>query len=126
MIQSEIKWENNTRNLCVMCSELVKSNSFWTCKKCSKVSDIIHKHVEGDLYDIKSVCCNHDVINNQSITCSVLCHENFVKTMIKENGEFKKVTDMHTEIIHKVPIRDIIEYGLNYDNLGKYPLWSDE
>ena len=45
---------------------------------------------------------------------------------IKMEYSLKKVTDIHTKIIHKVPTRDIIEYGLNYDNLGKYPIWDDD
>ena len=120
--ESEIKWMNTSLKLCVICEKPLVSNSFWACQKCSKPSEITHKHVIDDIYDIKSVCCNFDVINNQSITCSVQCHQSLVGIMIKENeGEFKIITDIHTGKTHKVPMRDIIEFGIDYSDLARYP-----
>lgn len=121
MISSKIKWKNESLNLCVMCDQSLTSSSFWTCQKCSNSAEITHKHVTGDIYDIKSVCCNFDVTNNKSITCSVQCHKDLVDVMIKESGEFKMITDIHTQKTHKVPTRDIIEFGINYSDLGRYP-----
>jgi len=122
MAESEIKWKNESLNLCVICDQSLTSNSFWTCQKCSKPSEITYRHVTDDTFDVKSTCCNFDVDNNQSITCSVQCHQLLVNIMIKEKGEFKMITDIHTKKTHKVPLRDIIEFGIKYDDLGKYPI----
>lgn len=121
MTDKEIKWKNKDLNLCVICDKPLTSNSFWRCQKCSKTSEITYKHVKDDIYDIKSVCCNFDVDNNQSVTCSVQCHQSLVDIMVKEKGEFKLVTDIHTLKTHKVPMRDIIEFGIKYSDLAKYP-----
>lgn len=59
-------------------------------------------------------------------TCSRECHEVFVKLCEDAFGVFKEVTDIETGISYKVPTRDIIEKGLNYNNLPKYPLWEKE
>jgi len=120
--ESKIKWKNKDLNLCVICDKPLTSNSFWICQKCSNPTDITHKHVADDAYDIKSVCCNFDVDSNQSVTCSVECHQLLVDVMIKEKGEFKMITDIHSGKTHKVPLRDIIEKGINYSDLMNYPI----
>ena len=122
MAESEIKWKNQKLNLCVICDNPLTSNSFWTCKKCSNPADITYRHVTDDAYDIKSVCCNFDVDSNQSITCSIQCHQLLVDILIKEKGEFKMITDTHTGKTHKVPLRDIIELVINHSDLGRYPI----
>ena len=42
--------------------------------------------------------------------------------MIQENGPYKLVTDVTTMKTHKVPIKDIVEHGLDYADLKYYPL----
>jgi len=121
MKKSSIKWINQKLNLCVICDHALTSNSFWICQKCNNPSDITTKHISGNAYDVKSICCNFDVNSNQSITCSVQCHKDLIDVMIQENGEFKMVTDIHTGKTHKVPLRDIIEKGINYSDLMNYP-----
>jgi len=122
---SSIKWKNQKLNLCVICDIPLTRNSFWICQKCGKPSEITQRHVADDVFDIKSTCCNSDVNNNQSITCSVQCHKDLVDVMILEKGEFKMVTDIHTLKTHKVPLRDIIEKGINYFDLVNYPIVDD-
>ena len=47
------------------------------------------------------------------------------KNLIKEYGEFKKVTD-HKGISYKVPTIVIIREGIKEVDLNEFPLWSDE
>lgn len=60
------------------------------------------------------------------ITCSDGCHEILVDIITGKCGEFKKVIDIETNIEYKVPVRDIIENGLKYEDLPKYPIWNEE
>lgn len=47
------------------------------------------------------------------------------KTIIKQYGEFRKVTD-HKGISYKVPTIVIMREGIKEDELSQFPLWSDE
>ncbi len=47
------------------------------------------------------------------------------KNIIKQHGEFKKVTN-HRGISYKVPTIVIIREGIKEDELSQFPLWSDE
>jgi len=44
--------------------------------------------------------------------------------MEKEFGIYKKVVDIDTGKIHRVPTRDIIEKGLRQQDLRRYPEWE--
>ena len=74
--------------------------------------------------DAKSKCCNADVDMHQKITCSNSCHEKFILQMTDKYGPFKKVIDQETNIAYKIPIRVIIEQGLTFSDLKKYPKWK--
>lgn len=52
-------------------------------------------------------------------------HQEKLKKMIKEFGEYKKVIDGDSGVSYKVPTKDIITKGLNYQDLDKYPIWED-
>lgn len=72
------------------------------------------------------VICKGPIIDsNDSITCSTVCHEILVKFLEMVFGTAKKVIDMNTNLEYRIPTRDIIEKGLNHDDLTKYPLWDD-
>lgn len=71
------------------------------------------------------ICKEHIIDSNNSITCSTKCHEILVKFLEMIFGTVKKVVDIETNLEYIVPIRDIIEKGLSYDDLAKYPLWDD-
>ena len=60
------------------------------------------------------------------MTCSDACHDELVSRLIAEFGEFKKVADQTTGIAYKVPTRDIIEKGIRWRDLNRYPLWEEE
>ena len=47
------------------------------------------------------------------------------KNIIKEYGEFKKVTD-HNGVSYKVPVIVIIREGIKESELNQFPLWVDE
>ena len=47
------------------------------------------------------------------------------KTIIKDYGEFKKVTD-HKGVSYKVPTIVIMREGIKEDDLNQFPLWDDE
>lgn len=58
------------------------------------------------------------------MTCSKNCHEEFIKFCENEYGIFKKIVDSTTGISYKVPTRDIVEKGLSWKDLDKYPQWK--
>lgn len=120
---------NVLENLCLVCSKSLSSSSFYICKECKKVCNvkITNKIGEGGyiLVEIKSTCCDADIENMQKTTCSEECHLELVKGMESQFGKFKKVVDLTTNIPYKVPTKDIIEKGLNQDQLFKYPKWSE-
>ena len=47
------------------------------------------------------------------------------KNIIKEYGEFRKITD-HNGISYKVPVIVIIREGIKESELNQFPLWVDE
>ena len=47
------------------------------------------------------------------------------KIIIKDYGEFKKVTD-HRGVSYKVPTIVIIREGIKEEELSQFPLWEDE
>lgn len=59
------------------------------------------------------------------MTCSEQCHEELVRRLIAEFGEFKKVVRMTTGRAYKVPTRDIIERGIRGEELDRYPMWEE-
>lgn len=59
------------------------------------------------------------------MTCSEKCHDEFIKFGQKKFGVKKKVVDITTGIAYSVPTRDIIEIGLAWKDLAKYPVWKD-
>lgn len=46
------------------------------------------------------------------------------KNIIKDLGEFRKVTD-HNGVSYKVPVVVIIREGIKEEDLNQFPLWSD-
>ena len=64
-------------------------------------------------------------VNGRLYTCSDSCHETLVDELVKEFGEFKKVVDAEGTV-HKVPTTEILERGLRYEDLKKYPKWEQE
>lgn len=130
-MNGELKLENSTKGLCAVCSEPIDDNNTWLCLKCNKQCQkvIYSKPLEtkGDkvLLDVKSDCCNTDVKFLGRLTCSEKCHEKFVKYFEKEFGTNKKVIDDTTGMAYKVPTRDIIEKGITWQDLPKYPQWEE-
>jgi len=47
------------------------------------------------------------------------------KTIIKDFGEFRRVTD-HKGVSYRVPVIVIIREGIKEDQLDQFPLWDDE
>jgi hypothetical protein len=64
-------------------------------------------------------------ITGCKMTCSDICHELFVKLCENAFGVNKKVVDEDTGIAYRVPVRDIIEKGLKWEDLNRYPIWDD-
>jgi hypothetical protein len=121
-----IKPDNVQKHLCVICDKFIDRGSYWQCSKCDKVCQITMTDIENPrLEDIKSACCNVDVINHQNITCSEQCHITFVEKMLTEFGDYKKITDGNSGISYKVPSRLIIEKGIKQDQLKDFPVWID-
>ena len=49
-----------------------------------------------------------------------------IERLEREFGTHKKVTDLETGKIYRVPTRDIIEGGLVQQDLKYYPEWKKE
>jgi hypothetical protein len=56
------------------------------------------------------------------LTCSEECHEKLIQKLIEIFGEYKVVVDVRTGAKHLVPTRIILEEGLSYGDLKKYPV----
>ncbi len=79
--------------------------------------------------DICIVCGEHIDVENDiknRITCSQKCHEEFIKFAERKFGTIKKVVCVETGKTYQVPTRDIIEKGLTWRDLPKYPVSDDE
>lgn len=123
----DLKLENVNRGLCVVCgAPIPTSNSLQIqCKKCHQTCKPVN--IEGNTANaVMSDCCNADVLFMGNITCSPVCHEEFVIAAEKEFGMFKKVVDGTTKIAYKIPTRDIIEKGLTWADLPGYPVWEEK
>ena len=74
----------------------------------------------------KNLCviCDKPTIANK-MTCSDNCHEKFIEFCEGQYGISKKVVDQTTGISYKVPTRDIVEKGLKWKDLTKYPRWEE-
>lgn len=125
-----IQFENAKKGQCVICGERIDMPAVWMCRQCLKQCDvddsrIIEKTKDKMLIDIKSKCCSADVQSVGRLTCSEKCHEYFVKKLEKEFGESKIVIDETTGIAYKIPTRDVIEKGLTWKDLSKYPQWNE-
>lgn len=72
------------------------------------------------------IICNIPITIAGRMTCSEKCHGEFIWLSEKEFGIIKKVVDMTTGVVYKVPTRDIIEKGVTWKDLTKYPLWEEK
>ena len=70
------------------------------------------------------VICGRVYILGYRLTCSKECHERLIEILENKFGKYKKVIDAETGKAYKVPLRDIIEKGLRYEDLKNYPLWE--
>ncbi|MDD4984896.1 MAG: hypothetical protein PHQ43_03765 [Dehalococcoidales bacterium] len=70
--------------------------------------------------------CGSAYDRGREMTCSDTCHEELVKRLIAEFGEFKQMVRANTGIAYRVPTRDIIEKGIREQDLGRYPKWEEE
>ncbi len=77
------------------------------------------------LADARSKCCRADLEVRTRITCSEKCHKLFVRALTSQFGEFKRVVDQTTEKSYRVPTKDIIEKGLKWRDLARYPEWDN-
>jgi hypothetical protein len=75
----------------------------------------------------KGLCivCSLPVTVGSRLTCSEKCHDKFVKFSEEKFGITKKIVDVTTGIAYRVPTRDLIEKGLAWKDLTKYPVWKD-
>lgn len=118
------------KDLCVVCGGLIEMTTMWLCEQCLKQCDvgdsvIIDKANDKMLVNVKSKCCGTGAQSVVRLTCSEKCHDEFVKILEKEFGTVKKVTDETTGVGYRIPTRDIIERGLTWQDLPKYPRWED-
>jgi hypothetical protein len=132
-----ITWENVPRGKCVVCSSDLKDRGYYYCLSCGGVTEIEFRPLGGGgpkmiqinpvlfLADARSRCCRADLEVRTRITCSDNCHRIFVRALIGQFGEFKRVVDQTTGKSYRVPTKEIIEKGLKWRDLSKkYPEWE--
>lgn len=73
----------------------------------------------------RCVICQQIYDRGRELTCSDECHEELVRRLVADSGEFKKVVRLSTGVAYKVPTRDIIEKRIRVENLGHYPIWEE-
>ena len=134
--QYSISWENVPKGRCVFCSSELKDRGLYYCLKCGNVTEVEFQPLGGGpkmiqinpvlfLADARSKCCRADLEVRTRITCSEKCHRLFVRALVSQFGEFKRVMDQTTEKSYRVPTKDIIEKGLKWHALARYPEWDD-
>jgi len=74
----------------------------------------------------KCLVCQQPYDGGRELTCSDQCHEELVRRLISQFGEFKKVVRQTTGVAYKVPTRGIIEKGIKEEELDRYPIWANE
>jgi hypothetical protein len=134
-----ITWENVSRGKCVVCSSDLKDRGYYYCLSCRGVAEIEFRPLRGGgpkmiqinpvlfLADARSRCCHADLGVKTRITCSDKCHRLFVKSLIGQFGEYKRVVDQTTGKSYRVSTKDIIEKGLKWRDLSKkYREWQEE
>jgi len=72
----------------------------------------------------KCFICEQLYEGGREMACSDACHGELVSRLIAEFGEFKKVVDQTTGTAYRVPTRDIIEIGIRWQDLNRYPRWE--
>ena len=72
------------------------------------------------------IICGLPYSNGRQYTCSDACHAEFRERVIAQFGEYKKVVRGSTGEAFKVPTFDVIEYGINEQDLDQYPRWAEE
>jgi len=60
----------------------------------------------------------------REMTCSDQCHQELIRQLIAEFGQFQKLVRASTGLAYKVATRDIIEQGVREQDLDQYPLWE--
>ncbi len=65
--------------------------------------------------------CGATLEGEHKVTCSDDCHEELIHRFELTFGTYKRVTDLETMKVHKVPLREIIENGLRQEDLKNYP-----
>ncbi|MBA7688622.1 hypothetical protein ES703_97107 [subsurface metagenome] len=73
----------------------------------------------------RCVICQQIYDGGREMTCSDECHEELVRRLGADSGEFKKVIRLSTGVAYKVPTMDIIEKVLKEENLDRYPIWEE-
>ena len=73
----------------------------------------------------KCFICGALYDQGREMTCSDQCHDELVRRLIAESGEFKEVVDQTTGIAYRVPTREIIEKGIKWRDLNRYPRWGE-
>ncbi len=59
------------------------------------------------------------------LTCSDACHKVLVDRLEMTFGKYKKITVISTGRSYRVPVRDILEKGVNTDSVQTYPEWQE-
>lgn len=74
------------------------------------------------------VVCNQPVppaVVGPKLTCSDACHEKFVAEMERVFGTHKRMVRTSSGEEFRVPLRDIIEVGVQERDLNHYPRWKE-
>lgn len=128
-----MKITQNNKKECVVCHEPMDLMQISICIKCgmicnlvcSEILDTVDEKGAKFLMDVKSDCCNADIEIISKLTCSEKCHIEYIRILEEKFGKVKKVTDSESRISYKVPTKDIIEKGLKWEDIKKYPLWNE-
>ena len=83
------------------------------------------KTIEVENEEKKCIICDAPCDQGREWTCSEEHHQELVRRLIQEFGEFKRVVRQSTGVAYKVPTFDILEKGVKEEELDKYPVWID-
>lgn len=122
---SYINWNYKKLKKCVICGKPIKE-SYFVCLYCKNPCEIYlpeeyNLEIGYVTTRIISKCCNGDISQEYvNITCSAQCHEEYVKEMEVNFGKYQTIFDNLNNVYRLVPLRIIIEKGINRDELDKF------
>ena len=106
--------------ICLVCKKGIENPGYCFCRKCRNPCEVDTEDTPSPTIEVKSTCCQSDVDVNTRTTCSEACHEKLIQELEAEWGK-NKVVVAPGGSKHLVPLRHIVEHGLQGHEVTCFP-----